>query len=220
VVREHDLAHVPIAAAGQPGIDGVQARIKRGMDVLGAAAGLVLAAPIMAAVALLIKLDSPGPVFFVQERVGKGGKPFRIFKFRTMVAGAESLLDELIVDDLEQPVFKLKDDPRVTRVGRWLRRASLDELPQFLNVLRGEMSLVGPRPEEKRFVDRYEPWQQQRLRVKPGMTGPMQIRGRADLPMAERARLEIEYIESYSLLLDLQILLRTLPAVLTAYGAY
>jgi lipopolysaccharide/colanic/teichoic acid biosynthesis glycosyltransferase len=191
------------------------------MDLAGAAAGLLLAAPLMAIIAVLIALDSRGPVFFIQERVGKRGKPFRILKFRTMVANAESLLDDLLdVDDLAQPVFKLKDDPRVTGVGRWLRRTSLDELPQFVNVLRGEMSLVGPRPEEKRFVDHYEPWQRLRLQVKPGMTGPMQVRGRGDLALEERVRLEIEYIENYSVVLDLEILLRTLPAVLSAYGAY
>jgi exopolysaccharide biosynthesis polyprenyl glycosylphosphotransferase len=220
-MRSEKVGYAGIDVAGEPGIRGLRAVAKRGMDLVGAAVGLVVAAPIMAVIVVMIRLDSPGPVLFVQERVGRQGRPFRIFKFRTMVANAESLLDELVdVKGLEQPMFKLKDDPRVTRVGHWLRRASLDELPQFVNVLRGEMSLVGPRPEEKRFVDRYEPWQRERLRVKPGMTGPMQIWGRGDLSMEQRVRLEIEYIENYSLLLDVRILLRTLPAVLSAYGAY
>jgi lipopolysaccharide/colanic/teichoic acid biosynthesis glycosyltransferase len=143
-----------------------------------------------------------------------------MYKFRTMVQNAEELLKQLIdLDKLKQPAFKLKDDPRVTRVGRWLRRTSLDELPQLFNVLKGEMSLVGPRPEEIRIVQKYNPWQSQRLLVKPGMTGSMQVSGRADLPLNERVKLELAYIENYSIWKDIHILLKTVPAVLSGRGA-
>jgi exopolysaccharide biosynthesis polyprenyl glycosylphosphotransferase len=195
--------------------------MKRGLDWTGSLAGLVIFAPFMAFIALLIKLDSPGPVFFVQERAGQYGKPFRMYKFRTMVQNAEQLLEQLIdLDRLEQPVFKLKDDPRVTRVGGWLRRTSLDELPQLFNVLKGEMSMVGPRPEEVRIVQKYNPWESQRLLVKPGMTGSMQVSGRANLSLEERVKLEMAYIENYSILEDIKILAKTLPAVLSGRGSY
>lgn len=219
--RIEDLWGIPVIGIRQPVIDGFDAFIKRFVDLSGAAIGLLLMGPAMAVIALLIKLDSPGPVFFIQERVGQNGKTFRMFKFRTMVSNAERLLDRLIdVDNLDQPMFKIKNDPRVTRVGRWLRRTSLDELPQLFNVLRGEMSLVGPRPEEKRIVEQYSYWHRQRLAAKPGITGPMQIGGRGDLSMDERVSLEVDYIENYSLLLDFEIILRTVPAVLFARGAY
>jgi lipopolysaccharide/colanic/teichoic acid biosynthesis glycosyltransferase len=138
-----------------------------------------------------------------------------------MVQNAEQLLEQLIdLDRLEQPVFKLKDDPRVTRVGGWLRRTSLDELPQLFNVLKGEMSMVGPRPEEVRIVQKYNPWESQRLLVKPGMTGSMQVSGRANLSLEERVKLEMAYIENYSILEDIKILAKTLPAVLSGRGSY
>ena len=144
-----------------------------------------------------------------------------MYKFRTMVQNAEDLLEQLIdLEKLEQPAFKLKDDPRVTWIGRWLRRTSLDELPQLFNVLRGEMSLVGPRPEEVRMVRQYSSWQSQRLLVRPGMTGSMQVSGRADLSLEERVRLELTYIENYSILEDVKILVKTLPAVLSGRGSY
>ena len=202
-------------------IGGVNRVLKRAMDVVGGAVGLLLSAPLIAVLAVAIKLDSPGPVFFVQERAGLNGKPFRMIKLRTMVDGAEEMLEELIdLESLPAPAFKLRDDPRVTRVGRFLRRTSLDELPQFWNVLRGEMSLVGPRPEEMRVVRLYEDWHRQRLAVKPGMTGPMQVNGRADLSFDERVRLELDYIENYSLWKDICILARTVIAVLSGRGAY
>jgi exopolysaccharide biosynthesis polyprenyl glycosylphosphotransferase len=195
--------------------------VKRLMDIVGALLGLLLSAPLMAAAAILIKLDSRGPILFVQERVGRGGKPFNMLKFRTMVENAEELLDQYIdIDALEEPMFKLEDDPRVTRVGRFLRRWSIDELPQLFNVLRGEMSLVGPRPEELRIVARYSEWHRERLMAKPGITGPMQVNGRGDLPFEERARLEIDYVEHYALWRDVAILLRTIPAVILGRGAY
>ena len=168
-----------------------------------------------------MKLDSPGPIFFRQTRVGQDGRAFRIFKFRTMIDHAEEILPELVnLEALPQPAFKLRSDPRVTRVGRLLRRWSLDEVPQLFNVLAGEMSLVGPRPEQAEVVARYTDDQRRRLAVKPGMTGPMQVNGRGDLPFEERLALELEYIERYSLRRDTALLLRTVPAVLQGEGAY
>jgi len=194
--------------------------IKRLFDIVGGFVGLVLSAPILAIAAIAIKLDSRGPVFFVQERAGEFGKPFRVIKLRTMVVGAEQRVEEVLgANKLNGPVYKIADDPRVTRVGRYLRRSSADELPQFWNVFRGEMSLVGPRPEETWVVERYNDIQRQRLAVKPGLTGPMQVAGRGELDMDDRLALEVDYIRNYSLWKDLRILLQTLPAVLSGKGA-
>lgn len=200
-------------------VRGAKGTIKRAMDILGACVALFLTAPLMLLIAPLVKLDSPGPVLFVQERVGLLGETFRIYKFRTMVANAEELLDQLIdIDALDEPVFKIPDDPRVTRLGRFLRRWSLDELPQFFNVLKGEMSLVGPRPEEIRLVQYYSDWHRTRLLAKPGMTGPVQVSGRSDLSLKARVELELDYIRSFSLGRDLEILLKTIPAVIRGDG--
>lgn len=216
-----NLRGVPFVTVREPPISGLNAIIKRTFDLGSVLVGLVLCAPLMVIIALLIKLDSPGTVFFRQERAGQYGRPFRLWKFRTMVADAEQQLPQFVdVEKLEQPVFKLQNDPRVTRVGRWLRRTSLDELPQLINVLRGEMSLVGPRPEQMGLVKRYNTWQAQRLLVKPGITGSMQVSGRGDLPFEERLKLELAYIENYSLWEDIKILLKTIPAVLSSRGAY
>lgn len=206
---------------GQSTISGLNWWIKRTMDLIGALLGLVVLAVLFPFIAIAIKLDSPGPVFFVQERVGENGQRFRMVKFRSMVADAEARLSELVdLDALPDPVFKIKDDPRVTRVGRFLRRTSLDELPQVWNVFKGEMSLVGPRPEELRIVQRYNDWHRRRLAVKPGLTGPMQINGRGDLPLDERVKLEIDYIEHYSVWRDIQILAKTIPSVISGKGAH
>jgi lipopolysaccharide/colanic/teichoic acid biosynthesis glycosyltransferase/glycosyltransferase involved in cell wall biosynthesis len=206
---------------GQGLLSARQRAIKRALDVVGALIGLILSAPLVPVIALAIKLDSKGPVFYVQERVGEEGKVFQMYKFRSMVDGAEEMLDELVdVEEWPSPAFKIRDDPRVTRVGRILRRTSLDEIPQFWNVLRGDMSLVGPRPEEARVVHLYADWHRRRLAVKPGMTGPMQVNGRGDLPLDERVRLEIDYIGNYSLLTDVAMLLKTVPAILLGRGAY
>ena len=195
--------------------------MKRLIDVVGALVGVVVSSPLMLLAALAIRLDLPEGVFFTQQRAGEGGRPFTILKLRTMVCGAEEQLGEVVGRSrLNGAAFKIHGDPRVTRVGRFLRRWSLDELPQFLNVLRGEMSLVGPRPEELRVVAMYGDVERQRLAVKPGMTGPMQIAGRGDLDMPERLRLEIEYIQNYSLGKDLAILLRSIRAIITGRGAY
>jgi exopolysaccharide biosynthesis polyprenyl glycosylphosphotransferase len=195
--------------------------LKRTLDVVVSAVGLILLAPLMLVIALAIRLDSRGPALFVQERAGRHGKPFRILKFRTMVRDAEELIPQVVkLDELSEPMFKLRDDPRVTRVGRFLRRTSLDELPQLINVLRGDMSLVGPRPEALWLVARYSETESFRLQMRPGITGPMQVHGRGELTFQERLAVEREYVEKYSLPKDLKILLRTVSAVFLARGAY
>jgi lipopolysaccharide/colanic/teichoic acid biosynthesis glycosyltransferase/GT2 family glycosyltransferase len=215
------VSHPPGIVGRQPVISGFRWWVKRTMDIFGALAGLILTAPLMAVLAVLIKLDSPGAVFFKQTRIGENGRPFRIIKLRSMVNGAEARLSEVVdVEQLESPAFKVKNDPRVTRIGRFLRRTSLDELPQFWNVLTGDMSLVGPRPEEDYIVQKYDDWHRKRLVVKPGLTGPMQVNGRGDLPLDERVRLELDYIQNYSLWRDVVILARTLPAWISGKGAY
>jgi len=191
---------------------------KRAFDLVGAALGLLLFGPLILLLALLVKVDSPGPAFFVQERLGQNGRPFRMRKLRTMVHAANSPPPEQDAAS-PLPIPKPPHDPRVTRLGRFLRRWSLDELPQLVNVLRGEMSLVGPRPEEPWVARHYADWHRRRLLVKPGMTGPMQINGRGDLALDRRVELELAYIDHYSLWQDLVILARTIPAVISGKGA-
>ncbi len=203
------------------GLAPVERFLKRSLDLVGATIGLLFSAPLILLAALAIKLDSRGPVFFTQDRAGENGKPFRVCKLRTMVVDAPQKVAAVLAENpLEGPVYKIPNDPRVTRVGRFLRRWSLDELPQFWNVLRGEMSLVGPRPEETWVVAQYTDRQRQRLAVKPGLTGPMQVGGRGELDMEARLALEIEYINNYSLWRDVLILARTLPAVFSGKGAF
>lgn len=215
------LRGLPVITLREPAITGINSVLKRALDVVGASVGLVVCGPLMLLIAVIIRLDSSGPILFAQERAGQYGKPFRMFKFRSMVANAEELLEGLVdVDALAEPQFKLRHDPRTTRTGAWLRRTSLDELPQLWNVLTGSMSLVGPRPEVLRITVRYSPVQRQRLLVKPGLTGAMQISGRGDLPFEERMKLELDYIENYSIWRDVVILCKTLPAVLSGRGAY
>lgn len=193
---------------------------QRAMDIAGSLVGLAITILLYPFVALAIKLDSPGPVIFRQERIGLGGQPFTLYKFRSMSANAEQELDKLInLDELNEPVFKLENDPRVTRVGGFLRRWSFDELPQFWNVFIGDMRLVGPRPEEARIVAKYNEWHRQRLLIRPGLTGPMQIGGRANLPLQKRVQLELDYIENYSLWQDVAILAKTIPVILLGTGA-
>lgn len=215
------LRGLPMITLREPAITGLNGVLKRMLDLVGASIGFVIAAPFMFIIAIIIKRDSPGPILFTQERAGQYGKPFRIYKFRTMVANAEALLDTVVdFQQLNEPHFKLRRDPRVTRAGAWLRRTSLDELPQLFNVLRGNMSLVGPRPEMMRLAAQYTPLQRQRLLVKPGMTGAMQINGRGDLTFEEWMKLELDYIENYSIWRDLVILAKTVPVVLSGRGAY
>ena len=196
-------------------------RGKRVLDVIGASAALLVALPFLAAAAVAIKLDSRGPVFHRAVRVGRNGRKFTFLKLRSMQVGAEELRGLLIHKNIVQgPAFKLHDDPRVTRVGRLLRKTSLDELPQLLHVLQGRMSLVGPRPPFPEEVERYEPWMLKRLSVRPGLTCLWQIKGRSDLSFDEWMRLDLAYVEAVSFRLDLKILLLTIPAVLSGRGAY
>jgi lipopolysaccharide/colanic/teichoic acid biosynthesis glycosyltransferase len=194
---------------------------KRVLDILAALVALPFALPVVAVAALLIKLDSPGPVFHRAIRVGRGGRKFTFLKLRSMQEDAEELRGLLLhLNQAQGPAFKLHNDPRVTRVGKILRKTSLDELPQLWHVLAGDMSLVGPRPPFPEEVEKYEPWMLKRLSVRPGLTCLWQIRGRSDLSFDEWMRLDIEYVDRCSFLLDAKILLLTVPAVLSARGAY
>ena len=196
-------------------------KARRVIDVLGSAAALIILSPLLAIVALLIKLTSRGPVLFTQGRVGRDGIEFDLLKFRSMVDGAGEHRCELIdLNEVDGPVFKMRNDPRITPIGYLMRRASIDELPQLWNVLRGEMSLVGPRPPLPAEVEAYGPWERQRLVVKPGITCIWQVSGRSDLDFETWVSMDIEYIESWSLWLDLKLLARTVPAVLSGEGAY
>jgi exopolysaccharide biosynthesis polyprenyl glycosylphosphotransferase len=195
--------------------------LKRVLDLAVSAVLLTLLSPLLLAISLLILVDSGRPVFFRQKRAGKDGVPFTMMKFRTMVVDAEERLGELVdLEKLDEPAFKIPGDPRVTRAGRLLRRSSLDELPQFFNVLKGEMSLVGPRPEEEAVVALYDERQRVRLAVKPGITGPMQVYGRGDLTFEERLAMERDYLDNLSVTGDLAILLRTPTAIFRGDGAY
>ena len=185
--------------------------IRRAIDIVVALTMLVLSSPLLLAAAIAIRLESPGPVIYRQRRVGRGGRPFQLLKLRTMVAGAERLGAGLKVD---------AGDPRITRIGAILRRTSLDELPNLLNVLRGEMSIIGPRPTIPEQVARYSPRQRRRLEIRPGITGWAQVNGRASLPWAERIELDIYYIEHRSVALDLKIIWRTIFLVLGGSGLY
>ena len=220
-VRLSHIAELPLVEYNTWDVSRSTLFLKRVMDVVVSLAALIALAPLLALIAIAIKLDSRGPVFFVQRRAGLYGRPFRMYKFRTMVADAEDLLADLVpFDKLRDPMFKLRNDPRVTRVGRVLRRFSLDELPQLFNVLKGDMSLVGPRPEQVELVERYAPEHRFRVAVKPGVTGPMQVFGRGHLTFAERLAVEREYIENLSLQRDLRILALTLPTVCKGGGAF
>jgi len=194
---------------------------KRLMDITLVLLAMPLLLPLMGLIALLIQLDSPGaPVVFTQMRTGKGGMPFKMYKFRTMVANAEEMKKELMhLNELQWPDFKITNDPRITRVGKFLRKTSMDEFPQFFNVLKGEMSLVGPRPTSF-SAKTYKLWQTERLDVQPGLTGLWQIVGRASTEFDERLRMDIAYITHRCLWLDIQILVRTYAAVLTQRGAH
>ncbi len=195
--------------------------VKRAIDIIASATALIALAPLLGLIALAIMLDSPGPVLFRQTRVGKDGKTFTLHKFRSMRVGAEQEQDKLAErNEATGPLFKMRDDPRLTRVGKILRRFSLDELPQLLNVLRGEMSLVGPRPPLPKEVDEYQEWHKKRLAIAPGLTGLWQVSGRSDLTFDEMVLLDIYYIENWSPALDTIITLRTIPRVIFGDGAY
>jgi exopolysaccharide biosynthesis polyprenyl glycosylphosphotransferase len=220
-----DVGGIPVLSLLNGGLSAVQAGIKRGADVLGAIAMLTIASPLFAVVAIANKIESRAPVFFAQKRLGRSGKPFMVFKFRTMVADAEYVLKqkpELYKKYVENN-YKLPEgeDPRITRIGRFLRATSLDELPQLFNVLRGDMSLVGPRPVVPQEVENYADYASLFLSAKPGMTGHWQVSGRSEIKeYARRVELDLEYIRDQSLSKDLEILLRTVPAVLMRRGAH
>jgi exopolysaccharide biosynthesis polyprenyl glycosylphosphotransferase len=219
--RLSEVADLPVLEYDTRDVPRSTLLLKRVFDVAASSFALVVCAPLLPIIALAIKLDSRGPLLFLQTRAGLRGVPFRVYKFRTMREGADQMLDDLVrFDELPEPAFKLRRDPRVTRVGRLLRRLSLDELPQLVNVLKGEMSIVGPRPEQIELVRRYRPEHRFRLAVKPGITGSMQVFGRGALTFSERLAVELDYVENLSLSRDLRILLQTLPAIFRGTGAY
>jgi len=216
-----EINGIPLIGLRGPSFPGAERFLKRGMDLAIAGSALFFAAIPMLIIAVMIRLDSPGPILVRQMRVGRCGQNFKFYKFRSMRDRADQELRNLLdKNEATGPIFKMRNDPRRTRVGRWLRRFSLDELPQLFNVLKGDMSIIGPRPPFSHEVEQYEEWQRRRLEVAPGLTGLWQVSGRSDIPFEEMALLDIWYIENWSLSLDVKILLRTVPAVLFGYGAY
>jgi exopolysaccharide biosynthesis polyprenyl glycosylphosphotransferase len=211
---------LPVMTFSTAPVDVTALAVKRAADVFLAALLLVLASPLLLAVALAVRLSSPGPVLFRQVRVGLNGRRFTLLKFRSMYLGAEERQAELAhLNVMDGPVFKARRDPRVTPVGRVLRAFSLDELPQLVNILRGDMSFVGPRPPIPEEVARYERWQRRRLSMKPGLTGLWQVSGRNEVDFETWMRMDLDYIDRWSLWLDLRIILRTIPSVLSRRGA-
>lgn len=216
-----DLAGLPVMDVAPPALGPADRFAKRVIDILVSAAGLAILSPVLAVVALAVKASSPGKVLFGQQRSGRDGRPFKIYKFRSMQSSAESLRQVLGSDnEVDGPIFKIRDDPRVTSLGKWLRRTSLDELPQLLNVLKGDMSLVGPRPFVTAESAGIDGWAARRFDVRPGLTGLWQISGRNDLPFDELRRLDYSYVASWSLWWDLRILWHTPASVLRHDGAY
>lgn len=217
----HELGGHSIMTLSNGAIKGWPVFAKRVIDLVVSLCMLIILSPLFAAVAILIKWDSPGPVFFMQDRVGLGKRRFRLCKFRSMVADAEKRMKELEhLNEVSGPVFKIKEDPRITRTGKFLRKTSIDELPQLINVLKGDMSLVGPRPLPVRDYNGFDQdWQRRRLSVRPGITCLWQVNGRSDINFDKWMRLDMEYIDNWSLWLDFMILLKTFPAVLRGSGA-
>ena len=220
-VRIDALNGVPLIGVKDVALQGFNLLVKRVLDVTLAVGSLAVAALPMLAIAVAVKLNSPGPVLFKQKRVGKGGEEFTCYKFRSMYEDAEQRLAEIAhLNEADGPIFKVKNDPRLTPVGRFLRRTSLDELPQLFNILKGEMSWVGPRPPLRREVEQYSDWHLKRLDVTPGLTGLWQVSGRSDLSFEEMVKLDIYYAENWSLAMDATIILKTIPAVVKRQGAY
>jgi exopolysaccharide biosynthesis polyprenyl glycosylphosphotransferase len=209
--RIEDFFGLPLISIREPSVSPIQARVKRAFDIAVSTVLVVLLSPLLLGIAIWVKLDSRGPVLIHQRRVGAGGIPFYMHKFRTMVWDPAAL---------DRNVEKRPNDPRVTAAGKFLRRTSLDELPQLWNVLKGEMSMVGPRPELPAIVEHYEPWQRKRFLVPPGMTGWWQVNGRAERSMHLNTEIDLYYVQNYSILLDMQILARTVGAVIRGKGAY
>jgi exopolysaccharide biosynthesis polyprenyl glycosylphosphotransferase len=218
-VEVDDVEGVTILGINPPILSRSSRALKRAMDLVGASLLLVFAAPLMAAIALAIKLDSRGPVLYRQRRVGKSGKPFNLLKFRTMTVGADAQVEELMSQSRDEYWLLLENDPRITRIGRILRYTSLDELPQLDNVIRGDMSLVGPRPLVEAEDSRIGGWGRCRLDLMPGITGSWQVLGRTNIPFDEMVKLDYLYVTNWSLWRDVRLVLRTLPAVLTRRGA-
>jgi exopolysaccharide biosynthesis polyprenyl glycosylphosphotransferase len=220
-VNSSELDGTHVATYSSSLFEGWPLVLKRLLDIIVSLALLVLLAPMLLVFAILVRFDSPGPVFFVQERVGRNKRKFKMYKFRTMVAHAEKEQPNLEkCNEADGPVFKIKDDPRVTRLGKYLRKTSIDELPQLLNVLKGDMSLVGPRPLPKRDYQRFDQdWLRRRFSVRPGITCLWQINGRSSISFNEWMLLDMRFIDSWSFWLDLKILARTIPAVFRGTGA-
>jgi exopolysaccharide biosynthesis polyprenyl glycosylphosphotransferase len=221
----HFIEEIPVLKVKDIYISGTGARLKRLMDIALSFIALVVLSPLFLVIATAIKLTSPGPVFFKHRRLGLNGRVFEVYKFRTMVTNAEEVLERLLESDPElkaeyNTTYKLKKDPRITKVGGFLRRASLDELPQLINVLKGEMSLVGPRAIVEDEIEKYGQERKHLLRVPPGITGLWQVSGRNDLDYADRVKLDMQYIKNWNIWLDLHIILKTIPAVLKKDGAY
>jgi exopolysaccharide biosynthesis polyprenyl glycosylphosphotransferase len=216
-----DFGGLPMINLRNPALSPVERQVKRLFDLAVGSILTLTALPFMAATAIAIKLDSPGPILFRQKRIGENGKPFIMYKFRSMIPDAWKLQEEINeLDENGNLLHKKEDDPRVTRVGRFIRRASLDELPQLFNVLKGDMSLVGPRPELPWLVERYEPWQRKRFAVPQGITGWWQVNGRSDKPLHLHSEDDLYYIQNYSLWMDIYILIKTAWVVLRGRGAY
>ncbi len=216
-----DFGGLPMINLRDPALNDVQRLMKRSFDLIIGGATFLLFLPIFGVVALIIRLDSPGPILFNQKRIGENGKEFTMFKYRSMIKGAEKIQQQFnIVTDDGTLLFKSADDPRITKFGKFMRRTSLDEIPQLINVLKGDMSLVGPRPELPWLVEKYKPWQRKRFAVPQGITGWWQINGRSDKPMHLHTEDDLYYVQNYSLWLDLYILLRTFLVVLQGKGAF
>jgi exopolysaccharide biosynthesis polyprenyl glycosylphosphotransferase len=212
---------IPLISIKQVSLNSVQQTITRLVDIIVAALILLVGSPFWLLIALAIRINSPGAAIYKQTRIGQNGRPFNVYKFRSMYRNADQVLAALMAhNEAQGPLFKMKDDPRITAIGKFLRRTSFDEIPQLINVIRGEMSLVGPRPPLPQEVAQYEEWQKGRLAIKPGMTGLWQVRGRSDISFDEGVLLDLYYIENWSLKLYFQILFRTIPAVLFSRGAY
>ncbi|MDY6794804.1 MAG: sugar transferase [Actinomycetota bacterium] len=219
-IMVNEIGGIPLVRLREKKIEGINHVLKTIEDYVLGTVILLFALPLLIATSIAIKLDSPGPVFFRQKRMGKNGKCFNCLKFRSMVENAEDLQGEIMnLNEAEGPLFKIRKDPRITRVGKWIRKSSLDELPQIFNVLAGQMSLVGPRPPIPEEVIQYKEWHKQRLNVRPGITGLWQVNGRSNSPYDEMIKYDLYYIERWSLWLDVKIMLRTVSAVFKCDGA-